>query len=358
EFAAAAFSRTAEYDSAIASFLSRRLGSAFPESLRIAYVKATELRYGENPHQDAALYRDPASTGPTIVNSRQLHGKPLSYNNILDASSALELAKDLRRLDGTKVGAVVVKHTNACGAATADTSAAAVEAALKGDPLAAYGGILVVNRKVDKAAAEAMTGKDLFLEVVAAPDFDDDALEVLKSRWVNVRVLAVGDRAGSSARKLSYRSVPGGMLVQDRDTRTAAPDQWEHAAGPAPDAMAIADAAAVWTMCKHLNSNAIAIGGRDGRSGGAVRLFGAGAGERDRMTACRVAVEKAGANARGAIAASDAYFPFPDGPQILIDAGVTTLVHPGGSKRDQETFDLCDQRGVTCLVTGVRHFKH
>lgn len=356
DLAAAAFARTAEYDAAIASFLSRRTAPAFPDTLRINYLKADDLRYGENPHQDAALYRDPASTGPTIVNAQQLHGKPLSYNNINDASAALELAKDLRRLDPGRIGACVIKHANACGAAVAPTCADAVEAALAGDPIAAFGGILAVNRHLDAAAADRIRTDERFLEVIAAPSFDDAALAKLKDRWMNVRLLAVGDRAGSSARKLDYKSIPGGMLVQDRDTRTASLDQWTVAAGPAPDEKTLADAAVAWTMVKHLKSNAVAIAGRDGSD--VVRMFGMGAGLVDRLTAARLAAEKAGDKARGAIAVSDAFFPFPDGPEILIKAGVSTIVHPGGSKRDQETFDLCEKHGVTCLVTGVRHFRH
>ena len=358
ELAAAAFARTAEYDAAITAFLSRRTVPAFPDVLRITHLKVDTLRYGENPHQDAALYRDPASTGPTIVNAQQLHGKPLSYNNILDASAALELVKDLRRLDGARVGACVVKHTNACGAGVASCAVDAVDAALAGDPTAAFGGILAINRAMDAAAAERLTRKGLFLEVIVAPTFDGDALALLKDRWLNVRLLAVGDRAGSAARKLAARSIPGGMLVEDRDTRLATTAQWTCAAGPEPDAALLADASIAWTIVKHLKSNAVAIAGRVAQDDARVRLFGMGAGQVDRVTAARLATEKAGPRAKGAIAASDAFFPFPDGPELLIDAGVRAIVHPGGSKRDQETFDLCARHGVTCLTTGVRHFRH
>ncbi len=358
EFAAVAFARTAEYDAAIASFLSRRTAPAFPDTLRINYLKVDDLRYGENPHQDAALYRDPASTGPTIVNAQQLHGKPLSYNNINDASAALELVKDLRRLDGERIGACVVKHTNACGVAVAGECAMAVDAALAGDPVAAFGGILAVNRPMDGVAARRICRDGVFLEVIIAPSFDDEALNHLKERWSNVRLLAVGDRAGSSARKVDFASVPGGMLVQDRDTRTASPDQWTCAAGPKPSEALLSEAGIAWTMVKHLKSNAVAIAGRDGAGEAPVRLFGMGAGLVDRVSAARLAAEKAGDKAKGAIAVSDAFFPFPDGPEILINAGVRAIVHPGGSKRDQETSDLCEKRGVTCLTTGVRHFRH
>ena len=358
ELAANVFARTAEYDAAIASFLSRRSTPAFTQTLRINYLKCATLRYGENPHQEAALYRDPASTGPTIVNAQQLHGKPLSYNNIADAAAALELVKDLRKLDRDRVGACVLKHANACGAAVGGDCVEAVDAALAGDPLAAFGGILAVNRPIDVAAAQRICKKGVFLEVIVAPSFDDAALEQLKERWVNVRLLAVGDRAGSSARKIGYRSIPGGMLAQDIDTRAATPDQWRCVAGPEPTEQSLVDAGVCWTFVKHLKSNAVAIGGRDEAIRGAVRMFGMGAGLVDRVTAARLAIEKAGDKAVGAIAVSDAFFPFPDGPAALIDAGVRTIVQPGGSKRDQETIDLCEQSGVTCLMTGVRHFRH
>ncbi len=355
ELAAAAFGRTAEYDATIAAYLSRRAGPAFPQVLRLGYVKVDDLRYGENPHQDAALYRDPSSTGPTIVNADQLHGKRLSYNNINDASSALEVVKALRRHDGSKVGACVIKHTNPCGAAAAGDARAAVDAALAGDTVAAYGGILAVNRELDEAAAERLMREDVFLEVIVAPTFEARALEMLRARWAGVRLLAVGDKPGSIARKLEYRSVPGGMLVQDRNTRSGSAEQWQHRAGPTPTPRQIAEAGVLEVMVKFVTSNAVVIGGSEGT---ACRLFGVGAGQVDRVGACRIAVDKAGAQARGAIAVGDAFFPFADGPRMLIDAGVKMIVHPGGSKRDDETFAACEAAGVTCMTTGVRHFRH
>jgi phosphoribosylaminoimidazolecarboxamide formyltransferase / IMP cyclohydrolase len=369
ELSAAAFGRSSEYDATIASYLSRSSGIAFPHILRLGYIKADELRYGENPHQQAALYRDPASTGPTVVNAKQLHGKQLSYNNLNDAAAAWELALALKGLDTGAMGACVIKHTHPCGAAlvaraplarpappTPDSpTSRAIDLAIAGDPLAAYGGILAVNSTVDAPAAQRICRDDVFLEVIIAPDFAPEALAMLRARWTGVRVLAIGDRAPTPNRKIDYRSIPGGMLVQDRDTAMPAPDEWTHAAGPAPIADQLAAAAFLEVVVKFIGSNAIAIGGQDQ---GAVRLLGIGSGQVDRVSACRLAVEKAGARARGAVALGDAFFPFPDGPKILIDAGISCIVHPGGSKRDAETFDLCNSRGVTCLTTGVRHFKH
>lgn len=355
ELAATAFGRTSEYDAAIASYLGRRGPSPFPEVLRLAYVKADGLRYGENPHQQAALYRDPSSIGPTIVNARQLYGKQLGFNNINDAAAALEVVKALRKLDPERVGACIVKHTNTCGAATAGSCGEALDLAIAGDPLAAYGGIVAINQELDEHGAARLCEKDVFFEVIVAPEFSEQAAAALMERWKNVRLLAVGERRGSTARKLEYRSVPGGLLVQDRDTRSADISQWEHAAGPSPTRERLAHAAIIETICRFLSSNAIAIGGE---ANGGVRLFGAGVGQMDRVTATRIAVEKAGELAKGAIAASDAFFPFSDGPQVLVDAGVTMIVQPGGSKRDSETFKICDDRGVTCMITGIRHFRH
>jgi phosphoribosylaminoimidazolecarboxamide formyltransferase/IMP cyclohydrolase len=362
ELAAAAFARTAEYDAAIASYLSRRAPTAFPQVLELRYTKLDQLRYGENPHQEAALYRDPASTGQTIPGAQQLHGKQLSYNNILDAASALEAVKALARIaDGGQHAAVVVKHTNPCGGAVAASARQAVELALAGDPVAAYGGILAVSAVVDRETAELIAEERNFLEVIVAPGFAEDALGVLRERWTSVRLLAVGDRRPSSARKVDYRSIPGGMLVQDRDVGlgvaggTAPWSSWEHRAGPRPAQEQLRAAAILETLCRFVTSNAIVVGGMDN---GGVRLFGAGSGQVDRVSACRLAVAKAGTLARGAAACGDAFFPFPDGPQVLIEAGVSMIVHPGGSKRDQETFDVCAQRGVSCMTTGVRHFRH
>jgi phosphoribosylaminoimidazolecarboxamide formyltransferase/IMP cyclohydrolase len=362
ELAAAAFARTAEYDAAIASYLSRRAPTAFPQVLELRYTKLDQLRYGENPHQEAALYRDPASTGQTIPGAQQLHGKQLSYNNILDAASALEAVKALARVSsGVGASAVVVKHTNPCGGSVAASAKQAVANALAGDPVAAYGGILAVSAEIDRETAALIADEKNFLEVIIAPSYRDDALALLRERWTSVRLLAVGERQPSAARKVDYRSIPGGMLVQDRDTgkggagSAAAGASWEHKAGPAPSSEQLRAAGVLEALCRFVTSNAIVVGGMEK---GGVRLFGVGSGQVDRVSACRLAAGKAGALAKGAVACGDAFFPFPDGPKVLIDAGVTMIVHPGGSKRDQETFDLCAQHGVTCMTTGVRHFRH
>jgi len=234
-------------------------------------------------------------------------------------------------------------------------SANAVKLALDGDRLAAYGGILVSSRPIDAEAAAHLVTQDVFLEVIVAPSFDERALERIKARSANVRLLAVGEFRSPRETPWVSRTIPGGVLAQEMDTAIADVGAWGHRAGPAPSVDRLRAAAMVWTVCKHLTSNAIAIGGEIERG---VALFGAGAGQMDRVNSCRIAVEKAGVKAHGAIAASDAFFPFADGPKVLIDAGVSMLVHTGGSKRDQETFDLCNERAVTCMTTGVRHFRH
>lgn len=364
-----AFARTCRYDAAIAAFLEKRPAMEFPPLLTATYVKADDLRYGENPHQPAALYRQFAPAGShlaaptgTIATAEQLHGKELSYNNILDASAALELAWALARTEPGKhsIAAAIIKHTNPCGASIAPSAKDAVHHALAGDPLAAYGGILALSDTLDEETANRLTDKAVFLEVIAAPRFTKPAIAILQAKSANVRLLACGTpipRPGERA--LEARSIPGGLLLQECDLRLARANELVHAAGPKPSPSIINAALALEPIARSLLSNAVLIGGfAEASNHDAISLFGAGAGQMDRVTSCRIAVEKAGPRAKGAVVFSDAFFPFADGPKILIDAGVSTLVHPGGSKRDQETFDLCNQRGVTCLTTGIRHFRH
>ncbi|MEZ6235248.1 MAG: bifunctional phosphoribosylaminoimidazolecarboxamide formyltransferase/IMP cyclohydrolase [Phycisphaerales bacterium] len=404
ELAREAFEATAAYDATIAAHFGRavaprtgEIGSdgvadgngdggrgVFPERLTLPLSRVSVLSYGENPHQRGAAYVDPSLPGiASVLRATKHHGKDLSYNNLNDAAAAWALAEALgggsgslgSRASGVRacgtpatpgrladtVGAVVVKHTNPCGAATAPTVARAVEAAMIGDPLAAYGGILAVSGEIDADSAEWLASRDVFLEVILARAFAAAALERLTARWKNVRLLSLGDawadQHNAARSLLSIRPIPGGAIVQTPDTLSD-PATWAHAAGPAPTDAVRRACVTLECIGRALSSNAIAIGGPDAARPGVVRLFGAGAGQMDRVAACRIAVEKAGDLARGSIAFSDAFFPFPDGPRLLIEAGVATIVHPGGSKRDAETFALCDERGVTCLTTGVRHFRH
>ena len=370
ECAQAVFARTAEYDGAIARWMSTAgfahaaaadadadAAQIFPRQANIRLELADELRYGENPHQRGAVYADRSFTGPSVVGAQLLHGKPLSYNNLLDAAAALELVQDLHAQRPACTACAVIKHTNPCGAAIADSVLAAFEHAWSGDPMAAFGGIVAFSSTVDVATAEAMAGGERFLEVVIAPGYEPKALETLQARWKNARLLATSHASPTIDRALTWRSIPGGMLVQERDVHRIDAAQFTHAAGPVPSTATLADAALMFAVAKHLKSNAVCIGANG-------TLFGAGAGQMDRVASCRNAVEKAKAKlaamAAGtvAVAASDAFFPFADGPALLADAGVRCIVHPGGSKRDQDTFDLCNARGITCLLTGSRHFRH
>ncbi|MHC5001945.1 MAG: bifunctional phosphoribosylaminoimidazolecarboxamide formyltransferase/IMP cyclohydrolase [Planctomycetota bacterium] len=353
--AAAAFARTAEYDTTISAWMGERGGELFPELLQLRFAKRGTLRYGENPHQKAAVYASPNAPETTVVGAPLLNGRPLSYNNLLDGAAALQLCQDLHDAFTDLVTAVVVKHTNACGASVAVDGPAAIAGAFSGDPVAAYGGILACSATINDGTARAIAEGGPFIEVVVAPAFEDAARDRLAERWPNVRLLAVGPYDQTRGWSLTFRSVPGGVLVQEPDRKPANPREWSHAAGPEPDDLLLADATFAWTVVKHLKSNAIAIA-----AGG--ELLGGGPGQVDRVGAARLAVLKAGArlkeSTRPPVAASDAFFPFPDGPALLADAGVRCIVQPGGSKRDEETIALCEERGVTCLLTGVRHFRH
>ncbi|MCR9218270.1 MAG: bifunctional phosphoribosylaminoimidazolecarboxamide formyltransferase/IMP cyclohydrolase [bacterium] len=363
--AVSAFERTSTYDNAIFRYLSGNepadeVADRFPSVLEDRFTLNQTLRYGENPHQRAAVYAAQGdASGPDLVRARQLSGKDLSYNNLNDCAGALAVTRDLSAAFPDRVGASVIKHTNPCGVAVATDARHAIELALAGDPLAAYGGILSVNATIDADAASWLAANATFFEVIAAPAFEKDAAAALGDRWKNVRLLELGANREQRGSVRTVRSVPGGVLVQDADDAITMPQDWKHVAGPSLDEAEADAALLVWLACKHLTSNAIAIGGFDAALGG-VRLFGGGAGQMDRVASCELAIRKAGdlSKIRTPIAASDAFFPFADGPEKLIDSGVKALVHPGGSKRDSDTIELCTARGVTCLITGTRHFRH
>ncbi len=376
-FATAAYARTSEYDRAITRYLADPArdcratngsgtvqgdASAMPVGVKLELELVEALRYGENPHQAAGIYRAKGQRGDrqgSLATARKLHGKELSYNNINDAAAAVELVRQLGQIGAGRVGACVVKHMNPCGAALAATPLDAVREAIAGDPLAAYGGILAINRVIDFAAAERLCEKDVFMELIVAPAFDAAAATKLMGRWANLRLMETGEIGPVAAGEREWRSLPGsggGWLAQVRDTKLTDPAMFVHAAGPAPTSETLGVVAFLEPVCRSLLSNAVCIGGLS--AGGGVRLFGAGAGQMDRLASCRIACEKAGELCCGAVAYSDGFFPFADGPKVLIDAGVKTIVHPGGSKRDGETFELCEASGVTCITTGLRHFRH
>ena len=351
-----AFAHTAEYDSLIANYLATA-GGIDSAGMVLNLHKALDLRYGENPHQRATLLVDSRKPDEaSVAYALQLHGKALSYINLLDADGALACVKEFDR-----PAACIVKHTTPCGCAVADDLPTAFRRAFEGDPLAAFGGIVALNRDIDLAAAEAITAIDRLLEVIVAPLYHEDALKLLRSRWKNVRLLQVGPisiqgeggswRPRVDATELHMHKIVGGYLVQQRDLLGADPAGWKVATERKPSDKELADLQFAWLVCKHVKSNAIAVA-RDGM------LLGAGAGQMDRPSAARLAASKAGERARGAVAASDAFFPFPDGPEVLLDAGVTAIIHPGGSLKDQDTIDLANRRGAAVVLTGQRHFKH
>ncbi len=354
KLAAAAFARTAGYDAAISNWLARSTEDALPPRLHVSATRSMPLRYGENPHQAAALYVLPGTGEAGIASAETIDGKPLSYNNLNDAAAAWRCCRDLVRAGVNQAAAVVVKHANPCGAALADSPAEAFEAAWEGDPLAAFGGIVGVSSAVDANLAAVMAQGKRFVEVIVAPSFHPDAAAALAERWKNIRLVATPDLANPPTATIELKSIPGGLLAQTPDIEPIRFERWTHAAGPSPDEALRESAIIALTAAKHACSNAVAIAGNG-------RLLGLGAGQVDRLTAARLAVEKAGSallTEQPVLAASDAFFPFADGPERLIEAGVSCIVHPGGSKRDDETFAICNKHGVTCLLTGTRHFKH
>ena len=358
--AAAAFARTAAYDTAIAQWMAKRDPSMpgpelFPETMVVRLNRKQELRYGENPHQGGMLYHDGRITEASVTTAKQLHGKELSFNNLYDANGALELVKEI---DADKAcAAAVIKHANPCGFAAVPGARGVAEAfdkAYAGDPLAAFGGIIAFNCKVDLPAAQRIVEGQKFLEVIVAPDFDAEALALICDRWKNVRVLQTDPLprpAHRDPREMDYKKITAGLLVQQRDLVTINTDKWEHKAGPAPSDETLNELFLATVAVKHLKSNAVCIV-KDSA------LVGAGAGQMDRVASCNIAIAKAGDRAKGGAVGSDAFFPFRDGPDLLIKAGVSAIVQPGGSKRDEETIQACKDAGVTLMFTGVRHFRH
>jgi phosphoribosylaminoimidazolecarboxamide formyltransferase/IMP cyclohydrolase len=357
ELAAKAFGLTARYDAAIARWMfeaEQREGkaqSAYPPSFSLAGVKVDELRYGENPHQTAALYRQSGTNEPCISGARILNGKQLSYNNLVDLDSALALAKEF---DGPFV--CVIKHNNPCGAAAADSSAAALELAWAGDPVSAFGSVLAFTRPLDLESAEYLVAGNRFVEAVVAPSFDADALKLLveKPKWgKSVRLLEVGEfgSAARDARDFELKKLVGGFLLQGRDLAAVDAASCKVVTQRAPTKEELVGLDFANKVAKHVKSNAIVLAA-------GTRVLGVGAGQMSRVDSVRLAVQKAGAQARGAVLGSDAFFPFPDGAELALDAGVTAILQPGGSVRDAEVIAACDVRGAAMVFSGLRHFRH
>jgi phosphoribosylaminoimidazolecarboxamide formyltransferase/IMP cyclohydrolase len=350
--AAAAFARCAAYDSTIATWLARASETPFARTMTLAGEIRLRLRYGENPHQEAALYVGAIGDDPGIANARQLQGKELSFNNLGDADAAFELASEF-----DAPAAVIAKHANPCGVAVAATLEAAFARALACDPMSAFGGIIALNRTLDAATAERICAQ--FVEVVVAPDAEEDARAVLAKKK-NLRVLITGGMADPAAGSTAVRGLSGGFLVQRRDNAVLA-DRLEVVTKRQPTEAEITDLRFAFTVCKHVKSNAIVLA-----KGGAT--VGIGAGQMSRVDSARIAAWKAAeagrdagektSRAKGSVVASDAFFPFPDGLLEAAGAGATAAIQPGGSVRDDEVIAAANEKGLAMVFTGVRHFRH
>ena len=344
-----AFATTAAYDSAIASTLDTISapddhgkfelggGDGFPETLRLSFRKAFDLRYGENPHQKAALYSD--GSGKGIANGKQLQGKELSYNNIVDLQAAWDLAQEFE-----EPVCAIIKHTNPCGTAVATTLVEAYKRALECDPVSAFGGVIGVNRPIDRDTATEMA--KLFVEAIAAPKFDDAAREIFAAKK-NLRLLEVAPME----QKWVLKNVSGGVLLQDNDMRPLTEADLKVVSERKPTEQEMRDLLFAWKVCKHVKSNAI-LYARNGQS------TGVGAGQMSRVDSAKIGAMKSVLGIKGSVAASDAFFPFPDGVEEIAKAGATAIIQPGGSVRDQEVIDTANRLGLAMVLTGVRHFRH
>jgi phosphoribosylaminoimidazolecarboxamide formyltransferase/IMP cyclohydrolase len=352
KLAAKAFALTAAYDAAISAWMAREEGIAFPETVTLSGRLVEETRYGENPHQQGAFYRT-GDNRPGVATARLLQGREMSYNNYADTDAAFELAAEFR-----EPAVVIVKHANPSGVAKAASLRAAWDRALACDPVSAFGGIVAVNRRLDPATAEEIA--KLFVEVVIAPEVDAAAAELLGRRG-NLRVLVAGGMPDPSAEGMTFRSLAGGFLVQGRDNVVATSNDLKVVTKRAPSAAEIADLIFAATVAKHVKSNAIVFA-KDGAT------VGIGAGQPSRVDSAKIAVAKAGdmqkaaglpdSPARGAVMASDAFFPFADGLEAGIAAGITAVIQPGGSRRDDEVIAAADKAGIAMVFTGLRHFRH
>lgn len=342
--AAKVFRHTAAYDSLIAGYLTEQTGEEYPEKLTVTFEKVQGLRYGENPHQNAAFYRLPLTGSGNVATAEQLHGKELSYNNINDANAALAIVKEF-----TQPAVVAVKHTNPCGVGVGDTVLDAYRKAYEADPVSIFGGIVAANRVIDGETAQLL--KDVFLEIIMAPDFAPEALEILTTKK-NLRLLKLGEWEKSSRPEPRYTSVEGGLLVQDSDVKEiSSADELTVVTDRKPTDDELKQMLFGWKVVKHVKSNAIVLA-KDNQT------IGVGAGQMNRVGSARIAIEQAGERSKGAVLASDAFFPMPDTVEEAAKAGITAIIQPGGSIRDEDSIAEANKHGIAMVFTGVRHFKH
>lgn len=341
--AAKVFRHTAAYDALIAEYLTKQTGEDWPDQYTVTYERTQELRYGENPHQKAAFYRKPLAKAGTVSTAEQLHGKELSYNNINDADAALSL---VREFDQPAI--VAVKHMNPCGVGIGQTIFEAYQKAYDSDPVSIFGGIIAANRTIDKTTAERMKG--IFLEIIMAPDFDTEALELLKQKK-NLRLLKLGDSQVKSEPERLLSSVSGGVLIQEEDVKQISASDLQLVTERKPTKEEVEQLLFAWKVVKHVKSNAIVLT-KD------FQTVGVGAGQMNRVGSARIAIEQAGEKANGSFLASDAFFPMSDTVEEAARAGITAIIQPGGSIRDEESIEAANKHGITMVYTGVRHFKH
>jgi len=349
--AATAFALTARYDAAIATWFAPRVYDGFPPAWSDAWSKVADLRYGENPHQRAAFYARAGAPTHLLEGVRQLHGKELSFNNLLDLSSARELVEEF-----DDPACAILKHNNPCGCAVAPDALTAYERAFACDPQSAYGGVIAINRPIDAPLARALSGQ--FVEVLLAPAFEPEALEILTEKK-NVRLLELSPWPAPS-HEVEAKPVIGGQLVQTRDVVSETREQMRVLTGAQPSERQWQAMLFAWKVCRHVRSNAIVIAAAGEHR--ACATIGIGAGQMSRVDAVRIAIEKAQAAQpqllAGSALASDAFFPFADGPQLAIDAGVGAIIQPGGSVRDEQVVEAAENAGIAMVATGIRHFRH
>lgn len=342
KLAAKVFRHTAAYDAVISEYLTKQVGEEDPESLTVTFEKRQDLRYGENPHQKATFYKKPLGSESSIAAANQLHGKELSYNNINDADAALSIVKEF-----AKPAVVALKHMNPCGVGVGETVEEAFDKAYAADPVSIFGGIIATNREVD--ATTALKMKEIFLEIIIAPSFSEEAFEILTSKK-NLRLLTLSFAEEKKVEK-KMTSIHGGLLVQDEDTfgldnatitiptkRQPSEEEWK-------------DLELAWKVVKHVKSNAIVLA-KDNMT------IGVGAGQMNRVGSAKIAIEQAGEKSNGSAMGSDAFFPMPDTVEEAAKSGITAIIQPGGSIRDEDSIKKCDEYGIAMVFTGVRHFKH
>ncbi|WP_077624266.1 bifunctional phosphoribosylaminoimidazolecarboxamide formyltransferase/IMP cyclohydrolase [Sediminibacillus massiliensis] len=340
--AAKVFRHTANYDAMIAGYFSEITDEKNTDTLTLTYEKVQTLRYGENPHQEAAFYKEGNVKGASIANANQLHGKELSYNNIQDANAALEIV-----LEYQGPAAVAVKHMNPCGVGIGQTISQAFAKAYEADPVSIFGGIVALNQEVDEDTADQL--KDIFLEIVIAPSFSAKAMEILTVKK-NIRLLEIPMEAGANKQQ-KVVSVVGGLLVQDADNGAVSAEDLTVPTKRKPSEEELEELLFSWKVVKHVKSNAIVVAKQD-------QTLGVGAGQMNRVGAAKIALEQAGDKAQGAVMASDAFFPMPDTVEAAAEAGIKAIIQPGGSKRDEDSILACDKHGIAMVFTGMRHFKH